>query len=119
MAKVMIVDDSSFMRQLLKNLLTKLGYKQIKEASGGKQALDEFKLFKPDLVLLDIILPDIGGEQVLSEIRALNKDCKIIMVTAVGQQPMVERCEKLGINGYIVKPFDNMKITELIKKVMA
>lgn len=118
MTKVLIVDDSSFMRALLRNILTKLGHKDVFEASLGKQALEEFEKQKPDVMLLDIILPDMGGDKVLEEIRKIDKKTKVVMVTAVGQKPMIQRCEKIGINGYIVKPFDNKKIEALLKKVI-
>jgi len=118
MTKILIVDDSAFMRTLLKNIVTRLGKFEIYEASAGEQALKEFKKQNPDLVLLDIILPDISGEQVLSNIRKINTRSKVIMVTAVGQQPMIERCKKLGISGYIVKPFEDTKIVEMVKKTL-
>jgi len=118
MTKILIVDDSAFMRTLLKNIVTRLGKFEIYEASAGEQALKEFKKQKPDLVLLDIILPDITGEQVLSNIRKIDDKIKVIMVTAVGQQPMIERCENLGISGYVVKPFDDAKIAEMVKKTL-
>jgi len=115
MTKVLIVDDSSFMRALLRNLLNKIGVKDVTEASLGKQAIDEFKKQKHDLVLLDIILPDVGGEVVLAEIMKAKPIPKVIMVTAVGQKPMMEKCRKLGVKEYIVKPFDNKKIEATIK----
>jgi len=116
--KVMIVDDSSFMRALLRNVLNKIGIKDVTEASLGKQAIDEFKKQKHDLVLLDIILPDVGGEEVLVEIMKAKPKPKVIMVTAVGQKPMMEKCRKLGVKDYIVKPFDNKKIEATIKRVL-
>jgi len=118
MTKVLIVDDSSFMRALLRNVLNKIGVKDITEASLGKQAIAEFKKQKPDLVLLDIILPDLGGEKILAEIMKTTPKPKVIMVTAVGQKPMMDKCKKLGVKDYIVKPFDNKKIEATIKKVM-
>ena len=118
MTKVLIVDDSSFMRALLRNVLNKIGIKDVTEASLGKQAIDEFKKQKHDLVLLDIILPDVGGEEVLVEIMKAKLKPKVIMVTAVGQKPMMEKCRKLGVKDYIIKPFDNKKIEATIKKVM-
>ena len=118
MTKVLIIDDSSFMRALLRNILNKIGIKDVTEASLGKQAIDEFKKQKHDLVLLDIILPDVGGEEVLVEIMKAKPKPKVIMVTAVGQKPMMEKCRKLGVKDYIIKPFDNKKIEATIKKVM-
>ena len=117
MKKVLIVDDSAFMRMLLKEKVSNLGQTEILEAANGKQAIETAKKQKPDLVLLDIILPDISGETVLSDLRKAGIRSKVIMVTAVGQKPVIERCKKLGISGYIVKPFDDAKIKELIKKI--
>ena len=118
MTKVLIVDDSSFMRALLRNVLNKIGVKDITEASLGKQAIEEFKKQKPDLVLLDIILPDIGGDEVLVDIMKAKSKPKVIMVTAVGQKPIMEKCRKLGVKEYIIKPFDNKKIEATIRRVM-
>ncbi|MCW3984858.1 MAG: response regulator [Candidatus Bathyarchaeota archaeon] len=116
MKKVLIVDDSSFMRRILKDKLSVLGQTSVIESSNGKQAMEIAKKEKPDLILLDIVLPDIDGETVLYNLRKDGLESKIIVVSAVGQGPLVERCKKLGISGYIVKPFDDAKITELIKK---
>lgn len=115
MKKVLIVDDSAFMRMLLKEKISNIGQTKIFEAANGKQAIETAKKQKPDLILLDIILPDINGETVLSNLRNAGMKTKVIMITAVGQKLVIERCEKMGINGYIVKPFDDTKITELIK----
>ena len=115
MKKVLIVDDSAFMRMLLKQKLSDLEQMEILEAANGKQAIETAKKQNPDLILLDLILPDINGETILNNLRKANIKSKVIMVTAVGQKPVIERCKKLGISGYILKPFDDTKITELIK----
>lgn len=116
MKKVLIVDDSAFMRMLLKQKLSDLEQTEIFEAENGKQAIETAKKQKPDLILLDVILPDINGETVLSNLRNVGIKSKVIMVTAVGQKTVIERCKKSGISGYIVKPFDDTKITKLIKE---
>lgn len=116
MKRVLIVDDSAFMRMLLKEKLSNLGQTEIFEASNGKQAIETAKKQKPDLILLDIILPDITGETILRNIRNAGVQSKVIMVTAVGQKTVIERCEKLGVSGYIVKPFEDEKITKLIQE---
>lgn len=118
MKKVLIVDDSAFMRMLLKEKLSNIGLTEIFEAANGEQALEITKKQRPDLILLDIILPDISGETVLTNLRKTGIKTKVIMITAVGQKPVIERCQKLGINGYIVKPFDETKITNLIEKTI-
>jgi len=118
MKKVLIVDDSAFMRMLLKEKVSSLGQAEIFEAANGKQAIETAQEQNPDLILVDIVLPDINGETVLAQLRKADIRSKVIMVTAVGQRPVIERCEKLGISGYIVKPFDDTEITKLIKKTL-
>jgi len=118
MKSVMIVDDSAFMRMLLKEKLEKIGGIKVYEASNGKEAIKEYERLKHDLVLLDLIMPDISGESVLAAIRETSSDTKVIMVTAVGQRLVMRRCEKLGISGYIVKPFDDAELREAITRVL-
>lgn len=118
MKKVLIVDDSAFMRMLLRGKLPNDEQTKILEASNGKQALKTAKEQNPDLIFLDIILPDISGETVLGNLREDGIKSKVIMVTAVGQKTVIERCEELGISGYIVKPFDDAEITKLVKTTL-
>jgi len=118
MAKILVVDDSAFMRKIMKGILEKMGHNDITEASGGKEAIEKFKEVKPDLVLLDIIMPDVGGIDVLREIKGIDPNCKVIMVTAVGQEAMIDECTKLGAKGYIIKPFEELKVSEAIKDAM-
>lgn len=116
MAKILVVDDSAFMRKILRDLLTELGYTDVAEAALGKQALVEFEEKKPDVVLLDVILPDMSGDKVLDKIMEKDPNAKVIMVTAVGQKPMMDECMKSGAKNYIVKPFDKEKIEAELKK---
>ena len=116
MAKILVVDDSAFMRKILRDILAELEHTDVTEAALGKQALDEFEAKKPDVVLLDIILPDMNGDKVLDKMMEKDPNAKVIMVTAVGQKPMMDECMKSGAKGYIVKPFDNEKIKAELKK---
>ena len=118
MKKVLIVDDSAFMRMLLRQKLSDLEQTEIFEAANGKQAIETAKKQNPDLIFLDLILPDINGEIILSNLRKDGIKSKVIMITAVGQKPVIQRCKKLGISGYIIKPFDDTKIKELINKTI-
>jgi len=116
--KILIVDDSLFMRNILKdNLPNKY---EIVEASTGSEAKEQFKNEKPDLVLLDIIMPE-GEEEgitVLKHIKGIDPNVKVVMITAVGQDTIVEECKKHGANDYIVKPFDKDNVIETIEKYL-
>ena len=114
MPKILIADDSAFMKSLLKDILTEADYEVI-EAEDGKSAIEQFKTNKPDLVLLDIIMPEVDGMDVLKEI---GKTAKIVVISAVGQEKMAEDAKELGALDYIVKPFENDKVLETIKKVL-
>lgn len=111
--KILIADDSQFMRGLLKDIISAEGH-EIIEAENGKEALDKYEKEKPDLTLLDIIMPEVDGLEVLKKI---GKTAKVIVISAVGQEKMVEEAKGFGALDYIVKPFDNKKVLEVIKKV--
>lgn len=114
MAKILIVDDSQFMRTNLKDILTEEKH-QITEAADGKEALEKFETVKPDLVLLDIIMPEVDGIEVLKKI---GKTAKVIVISAVGQEKMVDEAKALGALDYIVKPFENEKVLEVVKNAL-
>ena len=119
MKKILIADDSIFMRKMLKDILSKDN--NIVEAVNGKSALQQFKAEKPDLVLLDIIMPE-GEEEgitVLGKIKRSDPDAKVVMITAVGQDAIVEQCKRLGALDYIVKPFDEKLVLDKVSKHMA
>ena len=127
MKKILIADDSLFMREMLKSILHKgLASKasenghEIIEADSGVTALAQFKKEKPDLVLLDIIMP--GGEaegiNVLGKIMKADPEAQVVMVTAVGQDAIVEECKKLGAKDYIVKPFDEKTVVGTVEKYL-
>jgi two-component system, chemotaxis family, chemotaxis protein CheY len=112
MSKILIAEDSQFMRNVLKDILS--DYK-IVETSNGKEALEKYQSEKPDLVLLDIIMPEVDGIEVL---KSIGKEAKVIVISAVGQEKMVEEAKNLGALDYIIKPFENEKILEKIKEVL-
>lgn len=114
-AKILIVDDSAFMRSVLKNILENIGYHNFSEAENGNKAIESIKADAPDLILMDIIMPDKGGIEVLKEI-GLNH--KFIMISAVGQEKVVEEAKALGAKGYVIKPFDNRQVEEEVKKIL-
>ena len=121
MKKILIVDDSLFMRSVLKDILSKLDVEhQIIEAGSGATALEIFKKEKPDLILLDIIMPDgeEEGIQVLQKIMKNNSKTKIIMISAVGQDLIVQKCKRLGAKDFIMKPFDKEQIVKTAEKCL-
>ena len=116
MAKILIADDSQFMRKVLSDLLTKNGYTDQVEATNGKEALEKFASEKPDLVLIDIIMPEKDGLAVLKEI--VPQGCNAIVISAVGQEDMMNQAKEAGAKGYIVKPFDEAQVLEEVKKAL-
>ena len=118
--KILIADDSLFMRRMLKDILSAEEKYEIIEAESGSKALQQFKKEDPDLTFLDIIMPE-GEEEgitVLKEIKKLYSRAKVVMITAVGQDSIMEECKKHGAIDYIVKPFDEEKIIATAKKYL-
>ena len=105
MAKVLVVDDAAFMRMRCKKLLTQSGF-EVVEAATGAQAVEMFQSDRPDMVLLDITMPDMDGLAALKEIKKIDPDARVAMVTAMGQQSMVMEALKAGARDFVIKPFD-------------
>ena len=119
MAKnIMIVDDAAFMRMMIKDIFTKNGYNIVGEAENGKKAIDVYTECKPDLVLMDITIPEMDGIQALKGIRANDPNAAIIMCSAMGQQAMVIEAIQSGAKDFIVKPFQAERVLEAVKKVI-
>lgn len=117
-AKALIVDDSAFMRSILKDILLANGFSHIYEAGDGPEAVETFKKYKPDVVTMDFIMPGQDGLQVLKKILAIDESAKIIMVTTVGQDHVVKHAIELGAKDYVVKPFESSKIITVVEKVL-
>ncbi|MCX6693598.1 MAG: response regulator [Methanomicrobiales archaeon] len=118
MGRILIVDDTLFMRTLLKNILFAGGHDIVGEAGDGDEAIAKYQELKPDLVTMDIVMPKMNGIEALKGIRAHDPNAKVIMCTAVGQEQMVKLAIKTGAKGYIVKPFQAPKVLEEIKNVI-
>ena len=118
MAKVLIADDAAFMRMMIKDILTKNGYEVAGEAENGAIAVTKFEELKPDLLLLDITMPEMDGIQALKEIKAKNPSANVIMCSAMGQQAMVIEAIQSGAKDFIVKPFQADRVIEAVKKVI-
>ena len=119
MAKnIMIVDDAAFMRMMIKDIFTKNGYNIVGEAENGKKAIDVYTECKPDLVLMDITMPEMDGIQALKGIRANDPNAAIIMCSAMGQQARGIEAIQSGAKDFIVKPFQAERVLEAVKKVI-
>jgi len=115
--KILIVDDSEGVRKSLKEILVKNNYTVVGEASSGTEAIKLCNSLLPDIVMLDIIMPQLGGIEALRMLRSMNKNVKIIMVSALDSMDRVKECLKAGANHYILKPFEEEKVIEILHKI--
>ena len=119
MAKnVLIVDDAAFMRMMIKDILTKNGYNIAGEAENGAKAVEKYAELKPDLVLMDITMPEMDGIEALKKIKASDANASVIMCSAMGQQAMVIESIQSGAKDFIVKPFQADRVIEAVQKVV-
>lgn len=115
-AKVLITDDTAFMRMTLKNVIEKNGYEVVGEAGDGEDAIAKYRELRPDLVTMDITMPKMDGISAIKEIRKINPDAKIIVCSAMGQKPMVIEALNAGAKDFLVKPFDAERVIEALRK---
>ncbi|MCM1467200.1 MAG: response regulator [Alistipes sp.] len=119
MAKnILVCDDAAFMRMMIKDILTKNGYNVAGEAENGLKAVEKYAELKPDLVLMDITMPEMDGIQALKKIKETDASAAIIMCSAMGQQAMVIESIQSGAKDFIVKPFQADRVLEAVKKVV-
>ena len=119
MAKnILICDDAAFMRMMIKDILTKNGYNIAGEAENGAKAVEKYAELKPDLVLMDITMPEMDGIQALKKIKETDSAANIIMCSAMGQQAMVIESIQSGARDFIVKPFNQDRVLEAVKKAV-
>ena len=119
MAKnVLICDDAAFMRMMIKDILSKNGYNIAGEAENGLKAIEKYNELKPDLVLMDITMPEMDGIEALKKIKDSDPNATIIMCSAMGQQAMVIEAIQSGAKDFIVKPFQPERVLEAVKKVV-
>ena len=118
MANILVVDDAAFMRMMLRDILSKNGYTVVGEAVNGRDALDKYKECHPDLVTLDITMPEVDGVQALKDIKAYDASAKVIMCSAMGQQVMVIESIQAGAKDFIVKPFQADRVIEAVNKAL-
>lgn len=116
MAKILVTDDSALMRTVLRNFISKEGHEVI-EAKEGNEAVKKFKEEKPEMVFLDILMPNgLDGIAALKEIKKIDKNAKVVMVTSVREQKEFDEAKLQGVKGYINKPFSKEEITKVLKE---
>jgi two-component system chemotaxis response regulator CheY len=118
MAGIMIVDDAAFMRMMIKDILTKNGFEVSGEAENGVVAVENYTIVNPDLVIMDITMPEMDGIEALKKIKAIDPSAKVIMCSAMGQQAMVIDAIQAGARDFVVKPFQPDRVVEAVKKAL-
>jgi len=116
--RILLVDDAVFMRMMLKDILQKNGYEVVGEAENGAVALEKYKELKPDLVIMDITMPEVDGIQAVKDIKKYDPSANIIMCSAMGQQAMVIEAIQAGAKDFIVKPFQAERVLEAVNKIV-
>ena len=119
MARIMMVDDAAFMRKVIKDTLSKAGYTDLHEAEDGAMAVEKYNELKPNLVLMDITMPNMDGLEALKTIKAAHPDANIVMCSAMGQEAMVIEAIKSGAKDFIVKPFKPDRILATAEKILS
>jgi two-component system, chemotaxis family, chemotaxis protein CheY len=119
LAKIVIVDDAEFMRMTLSNILMKGEHEVVGQGENGKDAIRLYRELKPDLVTLDITMPEMNGIDAVKQIKKEFPDAKVIMCSAMGQQKMVVEAIEAGAKDFIVKPFDEGRLIDAINRVLS
>jgi two-component system chemotaxis response regulator CheY len=114
---VLVVDDAAFMRMMIRDILSREGY-VIHEAVNGRDAVEKYAEIRPDLVTMDITMPEMSGLEALRAIRESDASARVLMVSAMGQQKMIVEALELGAMDFLVKPFQPTKVLETVKKCL-
>ena len=115
--KVFVVDDSKFMRMMLGEVITSMGCEVI-EVDGGRRAVTMYEHYKPDLVTLDILMPEQDGIETLKQIFDFDPQAKVVMVTALGMEDYIKQAMELGACGFIIKPFSDEQVETVVSQVL-
>jgi two-component system chemotaxis response regulator CheY len=119
MARVLVVDDAAFMRKMVSDALAKGGHEVVGEAGNGVEAIARFQELKPDLMTLDITMPEKDGLAALADIMAADPSARVVMCSALGQESKVLEAIKLGAKDFVVKPFQPARVIEAVGKALA
>ncbi len=115
---VLVCDDAIFMRTMISDILTQAGFDDVGEAESVVQEVDKYRQLKPDLVTMDIVMPDMGGIEAVREICKTDPDAKILMCSAMGQQALVVEAIQAGAKDFVVKPFQPSRVLEAVQRVL-
>lgn len=118
-ARILIVDDALFMRNMLRNIFSESGFDVVGEAQNGNEAVEKFRELQPDLVTMDIVMPEKNGIEALKEIMSEHKQARIVICSALGQESLIMEALEAGARDFIVKPFKPPKVVEVAQKVLA
>ena len=116
---VLVCDDAIFMRTMISDILSQAGFEVVGEAESGLQAVEKYRMLKPDLVTMDIVMPDMGGIEAVREICKDDPQAKILMCSAMGQQALVVEAIQAGAKDFVVKPFQPSRVLEAVQRVLA
>ncbi len=116
--RVLVCDDAIFMRTMISDILSGAGFEVVGEAESGVQAIERYKELRPDLVTMDIVMPDMGGIEAVREIIKADPEAKILMCSAMGQQALVVEAIQAGAKDFVVKPFQPSRVLEAVQRVL-
>lgn len=117
-ATILIVDDAAFMRAMLKRILDDAGYEIVGEAVNGREAVQMYEELTPDLVTMDMVMPEMGGMEALQAIRGRDREAKVVIVSAVDQRENLLEAIRSGATEYIVKPFDESRVRKAVRRAL-
>lgn len=117
MKRILVVDDAAFMRLSLKTMLEKNRFEVVGEANNGRKAIEMYKMLNPDIVTMDITMPDMDGIEALAEIMKFDPKANVIMLSAMGQEAKIREAVLIGAKGFIVKPFKEDYLLKALSKL--
>lgn len=117
-ARILIVDDATFMRMVFRRILEAAGFEILGEAANGKEAVEMYEQLEPDLVTLDMVMPGMGGMEALQAIRAKDPQAKVVIVSAVDQRENLLEAIRSGATEYIVKPFNEQQVLKAANRAL-
>jgi DNA-binding NarL/FixJ family response regulator len=118
-AKILVVDDMKMVRTSIKRFLNSLGYENVYEAVDGSDALEQHAMVEPDFIFMDIVMPNLNGNEALKKIRENDVNVPVVMLTSVSDETLINECQEQGVTGYILKPLTKDKGPETLSSMLA